>query len=767
MEYQKNDPATRASRLINNSSRHIFLTGNAGTGKTTFLRHIVEHTYKQTAIVAPTGIAALNAGGVTLHSMFHLPFGGFLPVRNANLPPFLMGKLHDNDSIVKNMRMNKTKRKVLQNLELLIIDEVSMLRADLLDAVDFILRMVRKRMQEPFGGVQILFIGDMLQLPPVVKEDEWTELRNYYNSMFFFDARALHYDTPVYIELEKIYRQSDDRFIGLLNNLRKNTITSEDALLLNQHYKPNYKARPDEGIITLTTHNYKADQLNATALASLTQREFIYDAEIVGDFPEHQYPLERKMKLKIGAQVMYIKNDPTGGGRFYNGKIGTVTHLGSDEIFVKGIDEDHSIRVDRYEWENNHFSFSEITNEIESIVAGSFSHFPLKLAWAITVHKSQGLTFDKAIVDVESAFSAGQVYVALSRLRSLDGLILTSNINRDSLFTDAHVVAHAQKKPEASQLLEIIDEESYKYFVNNILHAYSFSALLREFRLHVETYDKEESRSQKQHSKEWAVRTTAEVEELKLVADRFLGELHSLVQKRAEVSAIEIRLEKAHTHFAPLLRKIATTLLETVLALGASKGVKQFKLELLEIEKLVSDQLTLIKRAAGLAQALKTNSDLSRESLKLIDDDQSLIALREKVLVGDKKRVVLTTEDLVEKVIRKSEKYRKKEKKPAAKKISSAEETFILFKEGIGINEIAMMRKLTSTTVEGHLVEYLHTGEIDVTRLVNEKKIQHIKEAIAKAGTDKLTPIKELLGDRYSYNEIKFVIASVTEPKAK
>ncbi len=291
MEYQKNDPATRASRLINNSSRHIFLTGNAGTGKTTFLRHIVEHTYKQTAIVAPTGIAALNAGGVTLHSMFHLPFGGFLPVRNANLPPFLMGKLHDNDSIVKNMRMNKTKRKVLQNLELLIIDEVSMLRADLLDAVDFILRMVRKRMQEPFGGVQILFIGDMLQLPPVVKEDEWTELRNYYNSMFFFDARALHYDTPVYIELEKIYRQSDDRFIGLLNNLRKNTITSEDALLLNQHYKPNYKARPDEGIITLTTHNYKADKLNATALASLTQREFIYDAEIVGDFPEHQYPL--------------------------------------------------------------------------------------------------------------------------------------------------------------------------------------------------------------------------------------------------------------------------------------------------------------------------------------------------------------------------------------------------------------------------------------------------------------------------------------------
>ncbi len=592
MQYQENDPATRASRLINNSSRHIFLTGNAGTGKTTFLRHIVEHTYKQTAIVAPTGIAALNAGGVTLHSMFHLPFGGFLPVRNANLPPFLMGKLHDNDSIVKNMRMNKTKRKVLQSLELLIIDEVSMLRADLLDAVDFILRMVRKRMQEPFGGVQILFIGDMLQLPPVVKEDEWTELRNYYNSMFFFDARALHYDTPVYIELEKIYRQSDDRFIGLLNNLRKNTITSEDALLLNQHYKPNYKARPDEGIITLTTHNYKADQLNSTALASLKEREFTYDAEIVGDFPEHQYPLERKLKLKVGAQVMYIKNDPTGSGRFYNGKIGTVTHLSSDEIFVKCTDDNNSIRVDRYEWENNHFSFSEITNEIESVIAGSYSHFPLKLAWAITVHKSQGLTFEKAIVDVEGAFSAGQVYVALSRLRSLDGLILTSNIKRDSLFTDAHVLAYSDKKPETKQLLEIIDDESYKYFVNNILHAYSFSPLLREFRLHVETYDKEESRSQKQHSKEWAVRTTAEVEELKLVADRFLGELHSLVQKRAEVSAIEIRLEKAHTHFAPLLRKIATTLLETVLALGASKGVKQFKLELLEIEKLVSDQLT-------------------------------------------------------------------------------------------------------------------------------------------------------------------------------
>ncbi|MBI1268741.1 MAG: AAA family ATPase [Cryomorphaceae bacterium] len=764
MQYQKNDPATRASRLINNSSRHIFLTGNAGTGKTTFLRHIVEHTYKQTAIVAPTGIAALNAGGVTLHSMFHLPFGGFLPVRNASLPPFLMGKLHDNDSLVKNMRMNKTKRKVLQNLELLIIDEVSMLRADLLDAVDFILRMVRRRMQESFGGVQILFIGDMLQLPPVVKDDEWAELRSYYNSMFFFDARALHYDTPVYVELEKIYRQSDDRFIGLLNNLRKNTITSEDALLLNQHYKPSYQARPDEGIITLTTHNYKADQLNSSALASLKEREFTYDAEIVGDFPEHQYPLDRKLKLKVGAQVMYIKNDPSGSGRFYNGKIGTVTHLSSDEVFVKCTDDSNSIRVDRYEWENNHFSFSEITNEIESVVAGSFSHFPLKLAWAITVHKSQGLTFEKAIVDVEGAFSAGQVYVALSRLRSLDGLILTSNIKHDSLFTDAHVLAYAQKKPEPQQLLDLIDDESYKYFVNNILHAYSFSSLLREFKLHVETYDKEETRSQKQHSKAWAIETTGEIEELKLIADRFLGELHSLVQKRAEVSAIEIRLEKAHTHFAPLLRKIATSLLERVLALGASKGVKQFKQELLEIEKLVSDQLTLIKRAAGLAQALTSNSELSRESLKLIDDDKSLIALREKVLGADKNRVILTTDDLVEKVIRKSEKYKKKEKKPAAKKISSAEETFILFKEGIGISEIAMMRKLSNSTIEGHLVDYLHTGEIDITRLVSESKIQHIKEAIAKAGTDKLMPIKELLGERYSYNEIKFVIASVTEP---
>nr|MDQ3048002.1 AAA family ATPase [Bacteroidota bacterium] len=405
------DPATYVSRFINQTNKNVFLTGKAGTGKTTLLRNIVSTTYKKCLIAAPTGIAAINAGGVTIHSLFQLPFGGFIPVKETQTL-HNNTKLNDPVSLIRHLQMHDNKRKLLRELELLIIDEVSMLRADLLDAIDLVLRHVRRN-NLPFGGVQMLFIGDMLQLPPVVKDDEWQVLRPYYNSAYFFDAVVLQKNKPVYIELDKIFRQADQRFVDLLNHLRNNELTRSDFDLLNTFYKPGYKHDPSDGYITLTTHNYKAIELNRRFLDKLQGTSRFFDAQVQDDFNENAFPLERKLELKIGAQVMFVKNDPSGNQKFFNGKIGFVASL-TDDIEVKFNDGSPSVIVSRYEWKNVKYKINEKSKEIEENIAGTFSHYPIKLAWAITVHKSQGLTFDKAIIDIGDAFAPGQVYVALS-----------------------------------------------------------------------------------------------------------------------------------------------------------------------------------------------------------------------------------------------------------------------------------------------------------------------------------------------------------------
>ncbi|MFN5030626.1 MAG: AAA family ATPase, partial [Flavobacteriia bacterium] len=327
------EPAEFTERFINQTKQPIFLTGKAGTGKTTLLKKIIGSTFKNTVIVAPTGIAALNAGGVTIHSFFQLPFAGFIPEFLSQTPSNERVRFESKDSLLRHFNMNKTRLQLMRNLELLIIDEVSMLRADLLDAMDWTLRNARK-IHEPFGGVQVLFIGDLLQLPPVVKPDEWNVLRNYYAGMFFFNARVITEQPPVYVELSKIYRQTDDAFIAVLNNLRENTITPADAALLNQFVQPNFDPLNEDGYITLTTHNNKADEINKRALAQLAGKIVSYTAEVTGEFPEHMYPLDEQLDLKIGAQVMFVKNDVSFEKLFYNGKMGTVSALDKDEVTV-------------------------------------------------------------------------------------------------------------------------------------------------------------------------------------------------------------------------------------------------------------------------------------------------------------------------------------------------------------------------------------------------------------------------------------------------
>ena len=437
---QSNPTAAFVEQFINQTSQSIFLTGKAGTGKTTLLRRIMASTHKNAVIVAPTGIAALNAGGVTIHSFFQLPFAGFIPEFGAQ-PAFSESvKYETKQTLLRHFTMNKTRLKMIRNIDLLIIDEVSMLRADLLDAIDWTLRNIR-RVQEPFGNVQVLFIGDLLQLPPVVKQEEWQILRNHYQGIFFFHAKVLQETQPLYIELSKIYRQQDQDFIQLLNQLRNNQMSSEDLQILNQYVRPDFDANKEEGYITLSTHNAKADQINAIALEALPEKLWSYAAEITGDYPKHLYPLEPTLELKLGAQVMFIKNDLSLEKNYFNGKMGKIKALSSDEILVEFPEEKKTINVEKFEWSNIRYELNAATGEVEEKTIGTFVHYPLKLAWAITVHKSQGLTFDKAVLDVSEVFAPGQAYVALSRLRTLSGLVLTQTMRIYGLSNDQQVMA--------------------------------------------------------------------------------------------------------------------------------------------------------------------------------------------------------------------------------------------------------------------------------------------------------------------------------------
>ncbi len=418
--------ALLASKFINSTNCPVFLTGKAGTGKTTFLKEVVGTSHKNVMVAAPTGVAAINAGGVTLHSLFQLPFGSFVPVNNPPGEYEITFELNTPKSLLRGHQMNSQRRKLLQELELLIIDEVSMLRADLLDAIDTVLRHIRRQKNLPFGGVQMLFIGDLLQLPPVIREDEARFLSRYYPSLYFFDAKALQYEKLLHIELEKIYRQTDEKFISILNRIRENNLLESDLAFLNEHYHPLFKPAFDDGYIYLTTHNRRADEMNSNALKMLKGKLFSFDARVEDDFTDNLFPVEFTLQLKQDAQVMFIKNDYSGEQLYFNGKIGFVSVISDDEIVVSFKDGSPDATVERYTWENKRFFLNNETGEIEEKIIGKFIHYPIKLAWAITIHKSQGLTFKKAIIDVAGAFAPGQIYVALSRLESLDGLLLSS-----------------------------------------------------------------------------------------------------------------------------------------------------------------------------------------------------------------------------------------------------------------------------------------------------------------------------------------------------
>ena len=532
----------------------VFLTGKAGTGKTTFLRELKHRSPKRMVVVAPTGVAAINAGGVTIHSFFQLPFGPYVPGMMEN------SQQGENRFVHK---FNKEKINIIRSMDLLVIDEISMVRADLLDAVSDMLRRYRNR-EKPFGGVQLLMIGDLQQLAPVVKEEEWGLLKTVYESPFFFSSQALQEVEYVSIELTKVYRQSDEAFIRLLNQIRDNKADALTLQALNKRYIPGFNPDDTEGYITLTTHNYQAQQINKRKLDQLETQAYTYMAEVKDDFPDYAFPTDQQLVLKKGAQVMFVKNDSSAEKRYYNGKIGHVTAISADNIMVSCGDEKEAIAVTREEWTNVKYSIDAETQEISETVAGVFKQYPLKTAWAITIHKSQGLTFEKAIVDAGGAFTHGQVYVALSRCKTLDGLVLGSPLRSGVLIND-QMVRHfidevAVNQPGQARLADA----RRVYYLQLLGELFDYHQILRRMQYVARLFGEQLWKLYPELTER--IRSVREIcnSDLVEVGERFRGQLERMVNDCADyehdlhihervVKGVAYFKEKTHDHLVSLL----------------------------------------------------------------------------------------------------------------------------------------------------------------------------------------------------------------------
>lgn len=746
-------------KFINQTRIPIFLTGKAGTGKTTLLKEIITTTHKNTAVVAPTGIAALNANGVTIHSLFQLPFAAFIPdnkVVNANDGQH---KFESRATLSRHFKMNKVKKAVIQNLDLLIIDEVSMLRADVLDAMDFMLRKVRRN-DYSFGGCQILFIGDLLQLPPVVKNEEWHVLKNYYQGAYFFHAHVIRQTPPLYIELDKIYRQSDADFIGILNNLRTNTITKQDISFLNNYVKPDFSLKDNPGWITVTTHNYKADKINEEALQNLKGKSMLYKAEVIGDFPDKIYPLEFELELKVGAQIMFIKNDTSYEKRFFNGKMGEIKSLAEKEILVHFPEENKTIEVEPYTWENIRYTVDENTKEVKEEVLGTFTHYPIKLAWAITVHKSQGLTFDKAALDVSQVFAPGQAYVALSRLRGLNGLILLSPLNLNGISSDEDVIQYGNNKATPEILEQTLTIETQLFLLNTLINSFNFKSLIQEWRNFQFTFKDELPNSPKTKHHNWAVLQAEKIAELLDPSIKFEAQLHRIFQTTPlDFDFLEKRCEAAYHYFFKNLDEIAEELLLKITEIKRIKKVKAFYEELLVIEDIHIKAILDLKRVLTILKLIRDGQELNKETLR--NEELKYYKINKLVTVAN--RFKIEHPELIEEESDVSY-YDKPKKKEKTDKKSTLEITFELWQAGNTIYQIADLRKLSVGTIFGHFTKLLETNQLRLEDIISEEKMIALQQAFKDFNLEQpLADLKEKYGDEFSWDELRLYKASLSK----
>jgi hypothetical protein len=820
METVTNQDLQLAFDFVKYTNRNIFLTGKAGTGKTTFLKDLKKLSPKRMVVVAPTGVAAINAGGVTIHSFFQLPFHPYIP--SFYLPENSRGsQTEQNDP--PGYKMSREKINIIKSLDLLIIDEISMVRADTLDAIDSALRRYKIR-HLPFGGVQLLMIGDLQQLAPVVKEEDREIMRKYYDSHFFFGSRALRSTDYVTIELKHIYRQNDQAFIDLLNKIRDNHVDTEALNELNKRYIPDLDPDSEGGYITLTTHNNQAQAINDSRLEKLPGRTHSFSAKIKDEFPELSYPNTSELILKKGAQVMFIKNDLSGEKLFFNGKIGKVIAFEDDIIVVKCPDDDFPIRVEMVEWQNVKYTLDEETKEIGETVIGTFTQYPLRLAWAITIHKSQGLTFDRAVIDACAAFAHGQVYVALSRCRNLSGLVLSSRISQRSIIDNPAISdfidGSLKNQPGQSHLAE--SKKSYQQQLLSELFDFTSLAHRLNYCLKVVNEHKESilgNPGEMLENVSALVRT-----DLVEVSEKFQPQLKGLLNGEIDTESnipLQDRVKKAAVFFSDKLEAAMKEIMGGYRVETDNKTVRKSVKEAFErtrkegVIKLAClnaarPGFETIKHLEARAKAAIEITEVRSHSEKSADETSGIInypdlfgrikewrnnkarelALPHYMILPQKAMVALTNrlpqslqalklvkgmgkkksgkfgEELLDIIIS----FCKKEnieppveplnEKKVAKKVK--EETkkisYDLFKEGRSISQIADERKLSVTTIEGHLAHYVSTGAIPVTEFVSKETADMITSHFEGTDNLKMGPVKEVLGDKVSWSEIRFVI---------
>lgn len=726
--------AAMATRYVYYTGQHVFITGKAGTGKTTLLRRFKEECTKKMAVVSPTGVAAIHAGGVTIHSFFQLPPGAFIPTME-NFWEAESNRFITHQGLLKNIRLTKAKRDILQELELLIVDEVSMLRADMLDAIDAILRWVRGKREVPFGGVQLVYFGDLYQLPPVVKEDEWAVLKNYYQTPFFFSAQVIQEAPPLYIELDTIYRQTDRRFIDVLNCIRNNEITDDEINFLNRKYDPYFQPSPDDPYIILTTHNYKAEQVNQKSLNSLYSEEFVFEGEITDEFNEKVLPVEKTLRLKKGAQVMFIRNDSGEHRRYYNGKIGIITDISSEHICVTCPGEEDMIELNKEVWNNIRYVYNPDKDILEEEILGTYSQYPIRLAWAITIHKSQGLTFEKAIIDSVDSFSPGQVYVALSRLTSLNGLILSTPVHRDAIKTDERIALLKNHIIEPEDEPAFYREQQHRFLRQYIAECFLWQPTLRKVDEHLGQKKLELIQEEPDAADvfQWIYR---QGNELQRVGNAFVRQLDQLMNS-ADLNAwkkTSERLTAAFAYFNKELQQLLDKIEPLLDSLRKKKRTKKKIRDLESLKLLYIHQLEKIGRAEKIAQSMVTGEDLAN-------------AFHFKLPTTHAEKMSPSA----------SETKANKPQKGDTYKI-----TLSLFQQGKTIEEIARERNMALSTIEGHIAKLVESNQLKAEDIIGREKVAQIINTAIQLQTSQLTPIKESLGDNYTYGEIRIALASDT-----